>query len=61
MSEASGSTDSRRHPPPRKALVTGASSGIGRATAVALASADFEVVLAARRLDRLEAIAEEIG
>jgi NADP-dependent 3-hydroxy acid dehydrogenase YdfG len=43
------------------AVVTGASSGIGAATARALAGAGYEVVVGARRLDRLEALAEEIG
>jgi NADP-dependent 3-hydroxy acid dehydrogenase YdfG len=43
------------------AVVTGASSGIGAATARALAAAGFAVVLGARRLDRCTAIAEEIG
>jgi NADP-dependent 3-hydroxy acid dehydrogenase YdfG len=45
----------------RKAVVTGASSGIGAATARALAAADFEVYCAARRVDRIEALAAEIG
>jgi NADP-dependent 3-hydroxy acid dehydrogenase YdfG len=48
------------HPERRPAVVTGASSGIGEATARALASAGHPVVLAARRLDRCEAIASEI-
>lgn len=42
------------------AVVTGASSGIGAATATALAAAGFHVVLGARRVDKLEAVAEEI-
>ena len=42
------------------ALVTGASSGIGRATAVALASAGASVAVAARRGDRLRELADEI-
>src|SRR4051795_5387744 len=43
------------------AVVTGASSGIGAATARALAGDGFCVLVGARRLERLEALAEEIG
>src|ERR687894_207515 len=45
----------------RAAVITGASSGIGRATARALAGAGARVGLAARRVERLEELAEEIG
>ncbi|GAB3588103.1 SDR family oxidoreductase [Calidifontibacter terrae] len=45
----------------RLAVVTGASSGIGRATARRLAAEGFEVICAARRTDRIEELAAEIG
>lgn len=48
------------HPDRRAAVVTGASSGIGLATAVAFAEVGHPVVLGARRLDRLEETAAKI-
>ena len=44
----------------KKALVTGASSGIGRETAIGLAKKGYQVIVAARRLDRLQELAEQV-
>ena len=45
----------------RVAVVTGASSGIGEATAKILAQQGFHVIVVARRADRIQALADEIG
>lgn len=42
------------------AIVTGASAGIGRATAIILARNEFDVVITGRRVEKLEALEEEI-
>ena len=47
--------------PQRVALVTGASSGIGRAAVVSLSAAGFHVIAAARREERLREVAEQTG
>ncbi len=47
--------------PNKVAVVTGASSGIGRACALALAEAGYAVVLAGRRADALQRVVEQAG
>lgn len=42
------------------ALITGATSGIGKATALKAAEAGFNIIITGRRSDRLEQLAREI-
>lgn len=43
------------------AFITGASAGIGRATAIELAKSGYQLILLARRKDKLEELAQELG
>ncbi|OUJ74491.1 SDR family NAD(P)-dependent oxidoreductase [Hymenobacter crusticola] len=45
----------------KTAFITGASSGIGRATAVALAKAGFQLVVTGRRAERLQDLAQQLA
>jgi NADP-dependent 3-hydroxy acid dehydrogenase YdfG len=54
-------TSDHRHGEQPVVVVTGASAGIGEATARTLAAQGFHVIAVARRADRIEALAAEIG
>ena len=58
---ARGGPDDDARPEALRAVVTGASSGIGRATVVLLRSIGWDVYAVARRADRLAELAEETG
>ncbi len=58
---AEGPSTIRKHSSKPVAVVTGASSGIGAATARALAACGFLTVLGARRTERVQTVAEEAG
>ncbi|MEM9484521.1 MAG: SDR family oxidoreductase [Cyanobacteria bacterium P01_F01_bin.116] len=47
--------------PNHRALITGASTGIGRATALAFANAGFDVALVSRSANKLQSLADEIN
>lgn len=54
-------TETANSHPQKVALISGGSSGIGAAAARALAADGWKVIVAARRIDRLEELAAEIG
>ncbi len=47
-------------PKTQRVLITGASSGIGKATAIAFAKAGFDLVLVSRSPDKLDAVAKDV-
>ncbi len=60
MVSAGSTTEKYFRPARRPAVVTGASSGIGAATALALGAAGFPVALGARRTEKCEAVAAQV-